>query len=145
MMMRARWFAMMAASASLFALSCGPTALQLQARVADSVARTANAALPSVTAQYRGEALAAVEAAADKAGAQAAFEAVEERWEPVWAAWDAFAAAEGAWATAIESGKVTPAVIEEVIAGYCELRSAYPQLDVPALAAATCEPKEATK
>src|SRR4051812_46576995 len=68
----------------LNATACGASALTLQARTVDLLARTANHALPALVQVYEDEGNAAIEHAADAPSAQRAMDAVTARWHGVW-------------------------------------------------------------
>lgn len=89
--------------------------------LADTIARSVNAATVQLVAAEEAEGNAAIEAAPkDEAAIDAALADVEARWEPVWVALRAFTAAHGRWADALEQGGASG--LEDVVFAYCELR-----------------------
>ncbi len=151
-------FALFAALALGVLVACSPTALQLQAQLANGVALAANRGLPSLVQQYAAEGAAAIDAAPDQAAATHALEAVTERWRAVWGdcgtaaiagcqggAWRVLQLAQATWADAIDRGRdggVSAADLAplagRLLDAYCALRSALPPgatlPDVPVLA-----------
>jgi hypothetical protein len=124
----------------LVLLDCSPSAMQVQAQVADTVAVAVNAEIPQLLELREQEGLAAIENAPDRPAAKAALAKVRQRWAPVVAAIKVFAAAHDAWATALESGGTVD--LESVLQAYCELRTAaIPWTELPALPGAACEEK----
>jgi hypothetical protein len=139
---------------------CGGSALQVQARMADTLARATNAALPVLAERYESGGNAAIDR-----GGQPALDAHIATWRPVWGAcgavaaegcaggaWHALRAAQGAWVDAIERqrrGAPTDSLALLRLAGslrvaWCSLRAALPPPsplpDVPGL---TCEVPDA--
>jgi hypothetical protein len=109
---------------ALLCTDCGPTALQVQAVAADTVGRAANAMLPAMVSTYRleGDEMIARAKTADEA--RAGLETIRDRWRPVWAAWEVFAVAHDAYATALGQGTATPQLAAELGDAYCLLRAA---------------------
>jgi len=105
-------------------VGCGPAAQQTQALAANSVAVAANTALPMLVEVYDQEGRIEIAKSDSRAEAEYRLERVRERWRPIWEGYDAFVAAHGVWATAIEAGTVSPAVASEVREAYCALRRA---------------------
>lgn len=115
--------------------ACSSATLQVESRVADGVAVAGNTALPILVERYRDEGIDAILAVKHAGGsadeARAAVDAVKARWAPVWTAWDALAAAQDGWATAIEQGGDASAALGGLKAAYCSLLFSWPK-DVPA-------------
>lgn len=99
---------------ALTSCGCAPT-------LADTIARSVNAATVQLVAAEEAEGNAAIDAAPkDEAAIDAALANVEARWEPVWIALRVFTATHGRWADALEQGR--EAGFEDVLFAYCELR-----------------------
>jgi len=128
----------------LVVAGCGPTARQIQAQTADSVAEAANASLPILVQRYRDEGfreLERIKAAGGSADdARDAVDVVKAKWRPVWDAWEALRVAQDAWATALEEGGNTAGALVGLKKAYCGLQSVWPG-DIPAvpLALLRCE------
>lgn len=102
--------------------SCTPSALEIQARTADTLARAVNAATPELVNQEEKLGFAAIEKADTKEHAQAALQVLEQQWKPVWVAVDVLAAAQSAWATAIENkAEPSPALFFGILKAACSL------------------------
>lgn len=108
---------------ALVALSCSPSAWEVQARSASVVQQAADlVALPALEAAEREAGLLAIKGATTRAEAEAALERVRLHYRPAWRAWDAFQAAHGAWLVAIETrGDPLPSAAAARIA-FCRLR-----------------------
>lgn len=65
-------------------VGCGASALAVQARTADVIARVANTAGPLLVREYDREGTAAIQAAPDRPSATAARDAVVAHWRPLW-------------------------------------------------------------
>lgn len=118
-------------------LSCSATALQTQETAARALAVSVNTVSAKLATTYETELTAAVEAP-DRATSDAQVLAVVERWAPVWAALDAFAAAHDAWYDAIDRGGTPDPA--SVLTAYCALRVAVGGLaSLPALSCDTLE------
>lgn len=136
---------------ALFVSTCTPSALQVQARVANSVGLAGNRALPLLIEAYQTEGLRVIEQArrdgVDRPEAERRLQAHVVAWRPVWGdcgaetgqcsggAWTAMRSAHDAWATALE-GMIAgepldlPAVIahaERLRIVYCDLRATVPE------------------
>lgn len=105
----------------LVALSACPAAINPQTVAAQTIAAVANAAGVTLAAAMRGEGNAAIASSTTADEARARIDAIETRWAPVWAAYDALALAHDAYATALEAGTVPDAA--EVARLYCALRA----------------------
>lgn len=116
--------------------SCNGSGLQVQARTADAVADSANAALPILIQRYREQGFRELqqlkEQGATKAEARSAVERIEDEWRPIWNAWESLSIAQAGWAAAIESGDDVTAALVELRTAYCELRAVWPS-DLPAI------------
>ncbi len=117
--------------ALLLALAaCSPASASAVTPVAAAEAG-ADAALPSLLSLYRAESMGAAQAvpvtgdaAVDVAARDNAFAQVDARWDPVWAAWRALAAAADVAVAVQEAGGVPdPAPL---LAAYCALRALLP-------------------
>lgn len=97
-------------ASALATLRCTASAVETQATAADRIARTLNAVEPRWIAESQRRAIAAARdlcsidaGPCDRAAAHAAADAVLSQWEPVVAAWDAFAASHDVWRTTLET------------------------------------------
>jgi hypothetical protein len=113
---------------------CGAGA---QARVADAMAKAVNKEVkPQLLAIYEKESDAAIPAP-DRETSDKQIAAVDERWDPVWDAIEAFAIVHDQWATAIETGGAVDA--EGVLAAFCKLVGlAKPWLELPDIPGVVC-------
>ncbi len=130
------------AVALCFLNGCGVSARQIQAQTATAVANSANASLPILVGRYRLEGDRAIAEATDRAGAEAAVAAVQQKWTPVWKSWETLRLAHGAWAALLEKGDVgLAAALSALGDAYCGLLKVWPG-DVPAipLSVVRCEP-----
>lgn len=159
--MRLRGMLLLLACAS----TCTPNALQVQARLANSVALAGNRALDALVATYRADGLRVIEEArasgADRAEAERRLAAHRTAWRGVWGecdddtgqcsggAWPAVRATHAAWSEALESQIAgEPLNLERVTrhatqmhAAYCALRGALPATSresVPQIPGAPC-------
>jgi len=105
---------------------------QVQVHVADSMAEAANAALPILVQTFKLEGREAIAEAKTEQEARQAIQAIEEKWKPVWDAWEALRIAEDAWATALEQGSDERAALAAVRKAYCGLVAQWPE-SVPAI------------
>uniref|UniRef100_A0A6M3INU5 Uncharacterized protein n=1 Tax=viral metagenome TaxID=1070528 RepID=A0A6M3INU5_9ZZZZ len=103
---------------------CSPAALDLQARAADVVARSANAALPALVEAYQAEGEEVVARCDSLDEARAGLDAVRARWAPVWSAWDALETVHELWETTLEAGGDAAVIWPSVLRAYCGLRLA---------------------
>lgn len=115
----------------LLVTGCTDAALQIQAQAANSVAQTANAALPILLERYRQEGLRAIDVVKDAGGtadeARAAVDAVKAKWAPVWKAWETLRVAQGAWADTIAGGADAGSTLEALRDAYCGLIQVWPK------------------
>jgi hypothetical protein len=120
----------------ILCLGCHEAGLAVQARTSDAVALSANAALPILVESFRRDGLDAIARVKDVGGsvddARDAVTDVEERWMPVWKAWEGLRVAQDAWATAVELGGDTTACLIALRDAYCGLRRVWPP-SVPAM------------
>lgn len=104
----------------------------------------ANRALPVlVQIQEREGDLVIAEHAGDKAAIDAGLAEVEERWAPFWTAWEAFVAAQRAWADAVERkdhASVIDALGRATVTAFCSARRALPEAVPPEVLAAAGVP-----
>jgi hypothetical protein len=107
----------------IWASGCGPHADEIQAAVANSVARAANVGLPALVEAERQQGMAAIQASPDRETARAKLTQIEHDWAPVWTAWKALSATQGAWATALEHGGDKAAAALAVRDAFCRLRA----------------------
>ncbi len=132
---------------ALATTACGASAIQTQARVANTVALAANTALPLLVERYKADGLAIIAAAPDRATAEARLEIHRVAWQPVWGrctadpptcaggAWNSLRAAHDAWAAVLESAGAGEAVTAAHLlerarllgVAYCELRASLPE------------------
>lgn len=98
---------------------CSPTTAQILVKVA-------NASNPLLLEAYRQEGLAALDSVKCEQGpticdeaTQTALAAVDARWAPVWAAWDAFVAARDIYSATQEYGQEPD--IKDLQRTYCDL------------------------
>ena len=101
---------------AIMALSCSPSAVQVQARVADVTARVANAASQPMLEEYRRQQETARDTAcgnatpcADPDAARDAVIHVRAQWTPVFAAWTMLRIAHDTYATQLELCQTTDA------------------------------------
>ncbi len=109
-------------------VACSSHQRQAQTVVASTLAVTANAALPALTAAYQADGDRAIDAAATQTEARAALVTVRARWAPVWKAWDAVRLAHAAWVVALEAQN-TDDINRTALAmrdAYCGLRAVVP-------------------
>lgn len=133
----------------IFASTCNPDALQIQARLANSVAVAGNRSLPLLVDAYRAEGTAIITRAraegADRAEAERRLAAHVVTWRPVWGdcdatgtclggAWPSLRAAHAAWSSTLEAqiagepfdlARATRHA-EEMRAAYCQVRASIP-------------------
>lgn len=135
----------------VFASTCTPNALQIQARLANTVALAGNRALPLLTDTYRADGDRIIYGARaeglPREEAERRLRAHVVAWQPVWGdcdddtgvcsggAWPALRATHEAWATLLErwvAGEVRLDLdtmtrhAREIHAAYCALRAALP-------------------
>lgn len=141
-------------------LSCSPSALQVQAHIANGVAIAANDALTPIVTAYRLEGDSAIASAQTRDAAETALAAVRTRWQPVWGsetdgtpcrgagdafgspcrngAWQALMASEDAWGVALEH-QIAGAPLDlitvlrlaqDMRTNYCTLRRVIPNASV---------------
>ena len=128
------WFGI--SIAAVVTPGCGASAQQVQARVADTMAKSVNEAKEQLLVIYEKEGDAAIPAP-DRETSDAQLAAVCDRWAPVWAAIKAFAVVHDQWATAIEQGGAVD--LEGVLAGFCKFVGlAKPWLELPDIPGAVC-------
>lgn len=108
------------------AVGCGPKAVEVQARMANTVAVVMNSTSPLLIKQEQSEGDAAIDAAKDKAAARAAVADIKERWQPVWDAYDAVRIAQGHWATALEQGGDTATALTQLKGAFCDFKGKLP-------------------
>jgi hypothetical protein len=122
---------------ALFVQACTPRALQVQAALANDIAKVANTIQPFLMRTYEAQGDRIIEFAVlevhqhpeqhDAIVAKAAvdIDALEAKWRPTFVAWEAFAAAHNAWATAIDAhnadlaAKLAPRMLD----AYCKVQS----------------------
>lgn len=127
----------------VFVLGCAGSSAQTQAVVTDRIARSANAALPTIVQAYQAQGDAAIDAAPDRASATAALAAVRQRWAPVWLAWAILRASVETYATALESAHgdtagLDAAPVERAWCGF--LRALPAPLSAAAVTGVVCPP-----
>lgn len=116
------WLWLAALGAIVFLPGC-PPAKEAQSPVAAVVAVTANEVYPQIKEAYIQAGLDAVDQASSEEQAREDAAAVRRAWEPVWAAWDAFARAHDAWRLSLQ-GRDTEAILTAASAAreaYCDL------------------------
>lgn len=130
--------------------ACTPSALQLQARAANSAVIAAREILPALVERYRIEGDDAIDMATNRADGEAALAFVRARWAPVWGvctdsaagptyrchdgAWPALRDVHDAWATMLErqirgeplEGPAVLDIATKVKRAFCGLRTALP-------------------
>lgn len=121
---------------SLFAglCACGATALQIQARTADSVARAVNRALPTLIDEEENQGNVAINDSTSAQQAQERLDRIVADWKAFWAAWAVLREAQGEWAdliTAAMAGReysVTDALRlgDRIRSAWCAVRAAIP-------------------
>lgn len=117
-------------------LGCGPSAQQVQARVADAMAKSVSQAKAELLVAYEEEGDAAIPAP-DREASDAQLDAVKEKWKLVWDSIKAFALVHDQWATAIETGEAID--LEGVLGAFCELVGlAKPWLKLPDIPGVAC-------
>lgn len=153
------------AAVALVISTCTPSALQVQARVANGVGLAGNRALPLLIESYQTEGLRIIEQSraegAPRPEAERRLAAHVVAWRPVWGdcgaetgqcaggAWTAMRAAHDAWAEALEqqiAGRPLdlPAILahaERLRVAYCALRTTVPEparTHVPQIPGALC-------
>lgn len=150
---------------ALLASTCNPSALQIQARLANSVAVAGNRILPLLLDVYRAEGLQIIEQARagglSRSDAEARLQAHVLTWRAVWGecdegtgacqggAWPSLRAAHDAWAASLErqiAGEPLDLAAvtrhaSELRNAYCQLRASVPQAhraSVPQLPGVAC-------
>lgn len=145
--------------------TCTPSALQVQARLANSIALGGNRTLPLLVDAYRSEGLRIIaqahESGQSRSVAEQRLAAHTDAWRPVWGdcdentgqcqggAWPALRAAHEAWASALEqqiSGQPLDLAsatqhAQNMQRAYCALRSAVPSPtrdSIPQIPGAPC-------
>lgn len=104
-------------------LGCSPSALQAQRDASNVVARVANDTVePALLAAYKATGLVLIENEPTRELAQAKLQLHQERWKPIWAAWEAFKLAHTAWQNQIEEGGDVLTTAAEARKSFCELR-----------------------
>lgn len=141
---------------AVIVVSCSPTALQIQAQTANSIALAANDLLPVIVRAYTAEGVAVIQASTNRQSAVSALEQVRIRWQRVWGseidgspctgvgnnagtpcrngAWQGLMASEDAWAVALEKQiagqpfdlSAAARMANDLHTSYCALRGAVP-------------------
>lgn len=111
--------------------ACNSSELAAQRTAADAVGKASNTViLPILDAAYERAARGAVDVAATPDEAEANMATIRQRWAKLWDAWDALSAAQGAWATTIESKGDTVQTATAAREAYCALWKLGPDYDV---------------
>lgn len=102
------------------AFSCGPS----EAVIRERVHTAANVSIVTAVEAYRADGLACVEMSSTRDESRRCRDSVEQRWAPVWRAWDRLRAG------------------DESIAAWCALADTFPpELRPPAVEGLVCPPK----
>lgn len=137
---------------AIMALSCSPSALQIQGRIADGIGRAANAASPQLIDAFEHEGNTVIDGATTRIDAEHGVDAVEQRWRPVWTAWGILREAQNTWADQVERAQrgdplsLTDAIrfVGAIRNAWCLLRAAIPPPTVlPDVPLVTCEVSDA--
>lgn len=123
----------------LLVASCTHSITSIQAKTADSLAISANVALPVLIQVYREQGNVAIDNAKTEQEARVAIAKIEAQWMPVWDAWRVLKSAHESYATILESGGDSAVALHELRVAYCSLIHVWPQ-DVPIspIAAISC-------
>lgn len=114
--------------------ACTASALQVQARTADSIARAMNTALPVLVESEEQQGNVAIDNAHSETEARAAIAHVEAQWSGFWSAWGAARTAQDQWAVLIlqaQAGRAFSMVDAVRVLGafrsaWCDLRHTIP-------------------
>lgn len=124
-------------------MACTPSALQIQARAADALGRTVNAATSIFHDMEKKEGSAAIKKATTRDEAEAGLQKVELKWKPLWDAVDSFAAAQDAWISSMQKGKPLP---DQLLTAVCDLKfiasKVAPSVELPSIPGFVCPEAE---
>lgn len=128
-------------------VSCSPSALQLQARIADAIGRTANSALPVLVESETEQGNVAIDSATSATEANERLRVIVDRWRPFWGAWEILREAQGQWATLIEQSRAgrpigaleAVRIVGSIQRAWCALSASLPPPNqLPAIPGVTC-------
>ena len=126
-----RWAWMLVASVVLFGSSACFQTNRVDIALANGIAVASNSALQMLVRAYQEEGSRAIEKANSREEAERALAGIQQKWEPVWAAWAILKGAHDTWANALETGNQQEAALGVFRAAYCGLMDVWPET-VPA-------------
>lgn len=115
----------------LFLVGC-PDAHQIQVQTANSIAIASNAALPTLVGEYKQQGVTAINLSKTEEEATKKILAIQEKWQPIWKAWETLRVAHSAWADVLESNGDWLASLLALKNAYCGLLLVWPK-EIPAI------------
>ena len=110
----------------LFLVGC-PKFDEIQVQAANSVAIAANASLPVLVSEYKQQGVTEINLSKTEEEATKRVLVIEQKWHPVWMAWEALRLAHDTWSTILESGGDTLSAFLAIKSAYCSLVKAWPE------------------
>jgi hypothetical protein len=125
----------------LFLVGC-PKFDQIQVQAANSVAIASNAALPVLVAEYKQQGVTEINLSKTEEEATKRVLVIEQKWHPVWMAWEVLRTAHDTWSTILESGGDTLSSFLAIKNAYCGLIKIWPaEIRAIPMAGIVCEVK----
>ena len=109
----------------LFLVGC-PQIDQVQVQTANSIAMAANASLPILVSEYRQQGVTEINLSKTEEEATRRVLVVEQKWQPVWKAWETLRLAHDVWAEVLEARGDALAALLAFKNAYCGLMKTWP-------------------